>query len=587
MAIPHHALREEQIRMAEELLFSGKRLPSFAKGLYAGLFDAQRVFPFPTLTHDQQQTLQQFLQRLNAFLDEHLDPAAIDRDADIPDHVIRGLGKLGLLSCTIDKQYGGLEFSQIMYCKAVEQVARRCASTALFINAHQSIGMKALLLYGTLAQKERWLTRLATGEALAAFALTEANAGSDAAGIETRAVFDHTRNGWVINGQKQWITNGGMADILTVMARTEVDGEDKITAFLVTPDLPGFRVTEPALEKVGMRGSKTAKLAFENMEVPAENVLGPLGRGLQVALHVLDFGRTTFGSTCTGSAWYCVERATQHARTRWQFKQPIGNFHLVKEKIANMAAYAYAMDAMTQLTAGLVDRGEEDYMLETAILKVFASDHQWQILYDTMQIFGGRSFFTDEPFERMMRDSRLNSIGEGSNDVLRAFIGLVGMRDVGMKFKDVADNIKSPTLGIGKMLGLGKDSLRKFFVTPQIPLRSAELQREARGLGERTRDFGLAVQRLILHYKQDVMDQQLELSRIAEAAMNLYGATAVLSKLDSQLTTGNRDSREIAIGKYYCLLAFRTIDNNLGTLLDHEIDTATIGLADKLLAPEE
>lgn len=576
-------IKDEQIRMAEELLFSGAPLPSFAKALYAGIFDARRVFPFPQVDTGQQKVLDDYLVKLRGYLDEHLDPGQIDRDARIPDEVVKGLADIGVLSCTIDREYGGLEFSQIMYGKAVEEVARRCAATALFINAHQSIGMKALLLYGTEEQKARWLVRLAKGECLAAFALTEENAGSDAAGVETRAVFDEEKRVWVINGKKQWITNGGVAEILTVMARTEIDGKDKITAFLVSPDMPGFKVTEAALEKVGMRGSMTAKLEFHDMEVPARNILGEAGRGLHVALHVLDFGRTTFGASCTGSAKYCLERAVEHARTRRQFKQPIGNFHLVKEKIAKMAAYTYAMDSMTQLTAGLVDRGEDDYMLETAMLKVFSSDHQWSILFDTMQIFGGRSFFTDEPFERMMRDARLNSIGEGSNDVLRAFIGLVGMRDVGMKFKAVVDSLSRPVDGILKALGLGKDSLRKFFVTPRVPLQSAELQGEASGLGERVRQFGLAVQRLIVHYKQDVMDEQLELNRIAEAAMAIYGVTAVLGRLDAALGAGKASPAELATGKYYCKLAFETFDLNLNQTVSGNLDAATKDLADRLL----
>jgi len=577
------SIKDEQIKFAEELFFSGEPLPSFAKGLYAGVFDHTRVFPFPEPSAEQQRELDEYITRFNAWMDANLDPDKIDRDADIGDDVIRGLGDQGILSCTIDKQYGGLEFSQIMYCKSVEQVARRCGATALFINAHQSIGLKALLLYGTDSQKQRWLVPLAKGECLAAFALTEPQAGSDAAGVQTRAEFNAEKNVWVINGEKQWITNGGVAGVLTLMARTMVDGQDKITAFLVTPDMPGFEVTAVALEKVGMRGSKTAKLRFTNMEVPAENVLGEVGKGLRHALHVLDFGRTTFGSTCTGAARYCLERAIDHAKNRQQFKQPIGNFHLVREKLAKMAAYTYAMDAMTQLTAGLVDRGEDDYMLETAMLKVFASDKQWDVLFETMQIFGGRSFFTDEPFERMMRDARLNTIGEGSNDVLRAFIGLVGMRDVGMKFKDVADSIKSPTLGIGKMFGLGKDSLRKFFVTPSIPVKSGQLQDEAKQLGERVQKFGLAVQKLILHHKEAIMDMQLELNRIAEAAMAIYGMTAVLGKLDAQLSRGAVPGADLEVGKYYCTLALDTIDQSLDSIVADNHDKQTLALSESLL----
>jgi len=356
------------------------------------------------------------------------------------------------------------------------------------------------------------------------------------------------------------------------MARTEVDGEDRITAFLVTPDMPGFKVTVPALEKVGMRGTRTAKLAFKDMEVPAANILGELGRGLHVALHVLDFGRTTFGATCTGAAKYCVERAIEHVRNRVQFKQPIANFDLVKDKIARMTAYAYAMEAMTQLTAGLVDRGEEDYMLETAMLKVFASEQQWDILYDTMQLFGGRSFFTDEPFERMMRDARLNPIGEGSNDVLRVFIGLVGMRDVGMQFKEVADTLTRPGMFFGKVFGLGKDSMRKLLVTPTVPVRAPELQEEARQLGDRIRKFGLAVQRLIVHYKEAILDAQMELNRVADAAMALYGMTAVLGRLDSELAHNGRETADLAVGKLYCALALDTIDRALGGLMRNHDD---------------
>ncbi len=566
------AVKEEQIKLAEELLFSGERLPSFAKGLYAGLFDAGRVFPFPQPSEAETRESEAFIQRLNAFMDAHLDPDAIDRNADIPRNLIRGFADTGLLSCTIDQRYGGLGFSQIQYCRAVEQVARRCGSTALFINAHQSIGMKALLLYGTEEQKDTWLPRLACGEALAAFALTEMHAGSDAANVQTRAVFHPEKNAWVINGTKQWITNGSIADVLTVMARTEIKGEDKITAFLVTPDMPGFKVTAPALEKVGMRGTRTAKLAFKDMEVPAANVLGELGRGLHIALHALDFGRTTFGATCSGTVKYCVERAIDHVQKRFQFKQSIAHFDLVKEKIARMAAYAYAMDAMTQLTAGLVDRGEEDYMLETAMLKVFASEKQWDILYDTMQLFGGRSFFTDEPFERMMRDARLNSIGEGSNDVLRAFIGLVGMRDIGMQFKDVADTLGKPRMLIGKIFGIGKDSARKLLVTPSVPVRKPELREEARQLGERVRRFGLAVQRLIVHYRETILDAQLELNRIADAAMALYGMTAVLGRLDSESARDEHAATNLATGKLYCTLALDTIDRALGGIVRNHDD---------------
>lgn len=582
-------LNAQQMRMAEELLFSGKRLPSFAKALFFGLFDADRVLPYPRVNPSESNRVETLVNELKAWADTHLDPAAIDRNQDIPADVVAGLGKLGVLGCTISEEYGGLGLTQYGYCRLVEEIARRCGSTALFVNAHQSIGLKALLLFGTKEQRDRWLPPLARGEALAAFALTEPNAGSDAAGIETRAVYDPARNAYVINGKKQWITNGGIADILTVMTQTTVETkngpQDKVTAFLVTPDMPGFVVTDVALEKVGMRGTKTAKLSFENLVVPAENILGKLGAGLKMALTVLDFGRTTFGAGCTGNCKELLERATRHAMERHQFKRPLASFGLVKEKLAKMAALVYAMDAATHLTAGLLDRGEEDFMLETAILKVFASDCQWRICYDAMQVLGGRSFFTDEPYERMMRDARLNTIGEGSNEVLRAFIAIVGMRDVGMQLKDVADSVTSPLRALGKLLGIGKTALERAMKTPAIPVRAHQLQNEARRLGEAVRRFGFSVQRAVIQHRENIVEQQMLLDRLTNTVIALYTATAVISKLDSELAMANGNTEatanDLSAGRLYCAMAFETIDRSLDSLFKNN-DTEIYGLSDRL-----
>lgn len=584
---------EEQIRQAEELLFSGKPLPSFAKGLFFGLFDAKRVLPWPGAGPEEVAKVDDFCVRLNAWCDENLDADAIDRTAEIPDHVIRGLGELGVLGCTIPEKFGGLAFSQYAYCRMVEEVARRCGSTALFINAHQSIGMKALLLDGNEDQQTEWLPRLARGEILAAFALTEPNAGSDAAAVETRAEYNADRDTYTINGKKQWITNGGIADILTVMAQTTMETprgpEDKITAFLVTPDMPGFKVDEVALEKVGMRGTKTAKLSFENLEVPAKNILGEKGRGLNAALNSLNYGRTTFGAGCTGNAKDMLERAIAHAKERRQFKRPLAGFGMVKGMIARMSATVYAMEAATYLTAGLLDRGEEDYMLETAILKVFASDSQWDICFQCMQILGGRSFFTDQPFERYMRDARLNTIGEGSNEVLRNFIAVVGLRDVAMQMKDVADSMKTPLSGVKKALGLGMSTLEKILSSPQVPVQSPQLEGEAKQLGQAVRRFGLSLQRLLATHKEAVIEEQLALNRMADAAISIYTVTAVLSRLDNSLSNANGDrvalDRDLARGKLYCKMAFAKLDDALDHLFKNH-DAEIYALSDSLTGVE-
>ncbi len=213
------------------------------------------------------------------------------------------------------------------------------------------------------------------------------------------------------------------------MARTlDAKGASKVTAFLVTPDMPGFEVVEPRMPKCGIRGTATARLAFHDMRVPASHILGQPGKGLKVALTVLDFGRTTFGASCTGLAKVCLAAATRHAANRRQFGRPLAELELIKKKLAYLAATAYAMEATTYQTAALIDRGAEDYMLETAILKVFSTEALWQGVYETLQVFGGQGYFSNEPYERMMRDARINTIGEGANEVLKAFIALVGMR---------------------------------------------------------------------------------------------------------------------------------------------------------------
>ena len=567
-----------QRRLAEELLFAGEHKPSFAKLLFFGICDSPRVFPFPTPNADQITHTQSFIENLKQFAEQEIHPDKIDRETNIPDSVIKGLGKLGLLGLTIPIEYGGKGLSQYTYCKASELIGGICGSTALFLNAHQSIGLKALLLFGTEEQRKKWLPRLASGEQLAAFALTEPNAGSDASGVETRAEYDPTKKVYVINGQKQWITNGSIASVLTVMAKmpvkTDKGVQDKITAFLVTPDMPGFKVKEHSLEKVGMRGSKTAILEFVNMEVPEENVLGPIGQGLKVCLTVLDYGRTTFGATCTGAAKFLLDKAISHAKTRKQFKRPLSSFPLVKKKLALMAATFYAMESTTYLTAGLLDRGEEDIMLEAAMLKVFNSEGLWKILYDTMQIYGGRSFFTDHPFERMMRDARLNMIGEGSNEVLQAFIGLVGLRDVGVQMKDVLEELKNPFSGVPKTLTFIKSLWLRYRIS-KISIQSTILKSEADKLVHAIRNFGYLVTKVIVKHKENVIEKQLILDRLATISTYLYTMTAVLSRLDSELMNKKlkETDSDFQVAKLYFYHALDQINRIHSNVFDNRDET--------------
>jgi alkylation response protein AidB-like acyl-CoA dehydrogenase len=582
---------EQQKKQAEELLFSGPQTLGFAKALYFGQFNAPLLFPYPTLKPDEQQATQKSLEEVRRFCAESIDAAAIDRDAMIPQSVIDGLGKLGVLGMTAPTEYGGRGFSQHAYTRIMEFIGGHCASTAVFVNAHHSIGIRALLLFGSDEQKKTWLAPLVNGQKLAAFALTEPEAGSDASNVQTTATPTEDGKGYILNGTKRWITNGGIADVLTVMARTPglaggANKKKEITAFLVTPNLPGFKVVEARMAKNSIRGTATGRLAFENMFVPKENILGKLGKGLRIALTVLDFGRTTFGASCTGVAKACVEAACRQAKQRIQFEQSLSEFELVKKKIAFMAAYAFAMEAMTVECASFIDWGFEDYMLETAILKVWSTDALWQIVNDTMQIYGGKGFFLDEPYERWMRDARLNLVGEGANDVLRAFIAMVGIKPLADHLMPVLNATKNPFSGIGTLLSFGVKHLKDRLTSAEVPVKSYSLHPAAKILGKRIREFHIAVLDQMRKHQEALLFKQYAQERIADAASELYASSCVLARLEHLLTVGNGHTaelaREIQAGRYYLKLSDRRIRQNLAALSDND-DADTTTTADMIL----
>ncbi len=342
------------------------------------------------------------------------------------------------------------------------------------------------------------------------------------------------------------------------------------------------------MPKMGIRGTATGRFAMRDVKVPKENILGPPGKGLKVALTVLDFGRTTFGACCTGAAKTCLELAVKHANTRKQFNKTLGNFHLVKEKIARIAADAYAMEAMTTITASLIDRGLEDYMLETAMLKVFTTERLWECINDAFQIYGGSAYFVDLPLERMMRDARINQIGEGSNEVLTSFIALVGMRGPGMEFKEIYDTMLKPTRegGIGKAWSAGMNRLGASVRIPDVPVRSAELRSFANQLGRLIWRFNLAVNRSLIVYREPILDMQLVQERIAGVAMDLFASTAVLSRWDSEIQfaqgNGEAPNQKNTAAELFLRQSFRRIRNYLAGLTDND-DKFILKAADSAL----
>jgi acyl-CoA dehydrogenase family member 9 len=582
--------RQKEMEQAEELLFSGRQELGFAKGLFLGNFVADWVMPYPRLEATRQTDLESALAEVRQMLDRDLDPDWIDRNADIPRNLIDGLARTGVLGMTAAREFGGRGFSQMQCCRILEEIGKRDASTSVFVNAHHSIGIRALLLFGSLEQQAQWLPALAAGEKLAAFALTEREAGSDAANVRMTATPSDDSSHYVLNGEKRYITNAGIAQVWTVMARTPIPdkpGKDAITAFLVTPDMPGVEMIEARMPKLGIRGTATGRFRLNNVRVPKENILGPLGKGLRVALTVLDFGRTTFGACCTGAAKHCLQLAIEHANSRQQFKKTLGDFDLVKKKIARMAADVYAMEAMTNVTASLIDRGLEDYMIETAMLKVFTTDRLWEAVNDAFQIHGGSAYFDDNPLGRILRDARINQIGEGSNEVLTSFIALVGMRGPGMEFKEIYDTMMSFALNrIGKAWNAGMNRMNATVRTPGVPVSSAELRGFAGELGRLIRRFNVAVNRVLVVYREPVLDMQLIQERIAGVAMELFASTCTLSRWDSELQAsqrnGNAATTDSSAPGLFLRRSFRCIRTLLDSLGDND-DKAILATADSVL----
>jgi alkylation response protein AidB-like acyl-CoA dehydrogenase len=583
---------QEQMEKAQDLLEgAAPGQLGFAKSMFFGRLKMEEIMPYPL--QDQQESAQTaaLIGRVGDFLEKNVDPDKIDAEERIPPSVIEGLGKLGVLGMTVPREYGGGAFSHTAYCRVLERIARHCGSTAVVVGAHQSIGLKAVVLLGNDKQKQTWLPDLASGKKLAAFCLSEPEVGSDAANVQTRAVLSPDGGHWIINGEKKFATNSALAGMMTVMARTPLllngQTKEKITAFIVTPDLPGFEVVSPNRSKCGIRGSWQGTLKFTDMRVPGDRVLGEIGKGLRVALSTLDYGRCTLCAGCLGGAKKALEMSVQRARSRVQFGRPIAEFGLIKQKIARMAETVFAMDAVTYLAAGLVDRHAGELMLETAIAKLFCSEASWQVIDDAVQIWGGEGYMREHGLERMLRDARINRIVEGASEVMTAFVALVGMKGVGEEFQSVLRAARHPVGNFGRLARFAANQWNDILLGASAPTMHAKLTAEAQALAHLTHQFACEVGRLLRTHREGILDMQLIQERVAWCAVDLYVSAAVLSKLQMMLEWGEgngQQSRDLLIGKRFCHHAAQRIESRLHTLSNNQ-DTEILEVADAVLGP--
>jgi len=365
-----------------------------------------------TLTEEQQM----LRDMTRDFVNNEIKPIAakIDAEEKIPKELIQKLGELGFLGVVFPEEYGGGGFGEVGYCLMQEEIARGCMSTATFIGAHQSIGSNVIYIGGNEEQKQKYLVPLAKGEKVGAFCLTEAQAGSDSFNVKTRAHLDG--NEWVINGEKLWITNGGIADIVSVFARTDKG----ISAFIVETKTPGFSAGPPE-KKMGIKGSTTNAITFDNVRIPKENLIGTDGRGFILAMKTLNAGRLGLGAACLGAGKELLEMSTEYAKQRKQFDQAISNFQAIQFMLSEMATLLYAMESMVYRTAVDYD-AKKDVNRQSAIVKLFCSESLDKIADYAVQIHGGMGYSRELPVERFYRDSRINRIFEGTNEIQKGII---------------------------------------------------------------------------------------------------------------------------------------------------------------------
>jgi acyl-CoA dehydrogenase family protein 9 len=543
--------------------------PSFTKGVFLGEIREDLVFPFPTLSSDERESLRMVLDTVRSFADEHVDSAQFDRDGVFPDATRKGLHAIGLMGLSIPEQYGGFGASAKVYNRVFGEIGGLDPALCVYFGAHQSIGCKGIVLFGSDVQKDKYLPRCATGELVAAFCLTEPGSGSDAQAMKTTAALSDDGTHYLINGTKIWISNAGYADLFTVFAKVAVDvngtRKERVTAFIVDAHAAGVTLGKKE-EKMGIRASDTRAVFFENVKVPVEDRLGDVGQGFRIALEVLNSGRLGLAAASVRGTRGIMRFALAHAKQRQQFGRPIGSFEMIQKKIALLAAESYAADSAIMIVAGMVDNGGVDFSLESAAVKVFASELAFHASNEALQIAGGIGFSKEYPYEQAVRDSRINLIFEGTNEILRALIALMGLQQPGERLSALGKAFKDPIHSLGAIGGYLAGRAKRTITKPTLENVHVALAAEADLVATLVHDLALAVERMLMEHGKSIVDMQFVQERMANAAIDIFVSTAVLSRTTWEIERAGSEeaaAEQLDCARIFVPLAYRRARRNI------------------------
>jgi acyl-CoA dehydrogenase family protein 9 len=548
------------------------RPSSFGKSLFFGHIPESMAVPYPRVSLAERERLHELISGLRAYCRDAVDSRSIDEREQIPESVLAGLKARGYYGLWIPEPYGaGLSTSA--YARVMQELGAIDSSVALTLSTHQSIGSRGLVLYGSDAQKQRLLPLLSSGEMTASFALSEPQAGSDAASIRTRA--EQTPDGnFTISGQKIWITNGGLSDLFTLFAQTRVDREggpkDRITAFLVERKM-GVRVG-PEIKKLGTRGASTTSLQLDDVRVPREAVLGQVGGGFKVAQGILNTGRIGLCASAIGQTQAMLRLALAHATQRRQFGRIISDFGLIKDKIGRMMVDIYAAESMLYLTTGLMDRGVEDYSIESAVCKILVSETLWRVVHEALQIAPALGVERSLPYERMMRDARVNLVFEGTNDILRCFIALSGMQGPGDRLASLSEAIRFPLRGYGLAVDFMLDKLKtQYYGGERLDHVHPQLKREAVLFEDWVPELAKNVEKALRKHGSNISEMQFVQRRIADVTIDLFTMISTMSRATASLLDRGPDAeREAKLCRAACSRASSRIKRNIRAMDDND-----------------